>query len=441
MEEDRLLLTREERDRLKVMHETLEGHLTRKQAAQQLRLSVRQVRRLVRGLRKKGDRGVVHGLRGRPSNRKIAAATERKALAAVRRRYADFGPRLASEYLAKEQGIEVSRETLRQWMMAGGIWRSRRQRVEEVHLWRERRDCFGELVQWDMSDHDWLEGRGASRIYYVALIDDATSRAFARFLGHDSLVENLRLLWTYLEGFGRMVEVYTDWDSLFAVNHGRAAQAAREGWGERPKTQLGRALQELGIGWIGARSAQAKGRVERHFQVAQDRLVKGMRLAGVREIAGANQYLEQEFLPLWNERFTVLPSSPTDAHRPLLAQHELAAILSQVESRVVACDYTIRFEGRLYQIARAEVVTGLRRAPVRVEKRLDGTVAVRFRDRYLKVSECELRPKVLEGSAASGMRRQRSGGRYYDWNKGFDLKKSVPLWAAAQASGWRRELE
>lgn len=435
------MLTRAERDRLKVLHETLAGHLTRKQAGQQLKLSVRQVRRLVRGLRKQGDRAVVHGLRGRRSNRKIAGATERKALAAVRRRYADFGPTLASEYLAQEQGIAVSRETLRQWMIGAGIWRSRRQRVEEVHLWRERRSCFGELVQWDMSDHDWLEGRGGRRIYYVALIDDATSRAFARFLEHDSLVENLRLLWSYLERFGRMVEVYTDRDSVFAVNHGRAVEAAREGWGEWPQTQLGRALQELGIGWIGARSAQAKGRVERHFQVAQDRLVKGMRLAGVQEIEGANRYLEQEFLPRWTERFTVQPANPTDAHRPLLAQHGLAAILSQVESRVVASDYTIRFEGQLYQIARTEVMTGLRNARVRVEKRLDGTVAVRFRDRYLKVSVCEPRPKVQAAGPPQGTARRRSGGRYYDWNKDFDLKKSVPLWVAAQASGVRRELE
>ena len=226
----------------------------------------------------------------------------------MRRKYHDFGPTLASEYLAKDDGIVVSRETLRGWMTEAGIWRSRRQRIEEVHLWRQRRSCFGELLQWDMSDHDWLEGRG-ERIYFIALPDDATSRAFARFVRHDSREENLKLLWAYLTRYGRPLEIYTDLDTVFAVSKGEAARAAREGWAEAPKTQFGRGLPELAIGWIGARSPEAKGRVERHFQTAQDRLVKGMRLAGVD---------------------TLEPADATDAHRPLRAEHDLAAILCEV---------------------------------------------------------------------------------------------------------------
>jgi hypothetical protein len=193
-------------------------------------------------------------------------------------------------------------------MTEAGIWRSRRQRIEEVHLRRQRRSCFGELLQWDMSDHDWLEGRG-ERIYFIALPDDATSRAFARFVRHDSREENLKLLWAYLTRYGRPLEIYTDLDTVFAVSKGEAARAAREGWAEAPKTQFGRGLPELAIGWIGARSPEAKGRVERHFQTAQDRLVKGMRLAGVD---------------------TLEPADATDAHRPLRAEHDLAAILCEV---------------------------------------------------------------------------------------------------------------
>ena len=302
------MLTTEERDRLKVLHEVLQGHMTQRCAATQLKLSTRQVRRLLRRLKRKGDRAVVHALRGRPSNRKIAEKTEQRAVALVRRKYHDFGPTLASEYLAKDDGIVVSRETLRGWMMEAGIWRSRRQRIEEVHLWRQRRSCFGELLQWDMSDHDWLEGRG-ERIYFIALLDDATSRAFARFVRHDSREENLKLLWAYLTRYGRPLEIYTDLDTVFAVSKGEAARAAREGWAEAPKTQFGRGLPELAIGWIGARSPEAKGRVERHFQTAQDRLVKGMRLAGVD---------------------TLEPADATDAHRPLRAEHDLAAILCEV---------------------------------------------------------------------------------------------------------------
>ena len=300
MQEDTLLLTTEERDRLKVLHEVQQGHLAQGRAAEQLKLSTRQVRRLLRRLKKKGDRGVIHALRSKPSNRKIGKKTEERAVALVRRKYHDFGPTLASEYLAKDDGIVVSRETLRGWMIEAGIWRSRRQRIEEVHVWRQRRSCCGELLQWDMSDHDWLEGRG-EKIYYIALIDDATSRVFARFVRHDSRQENLRLLGDYLSRYGRPLEVYTDRDTIFAVNKGEAARAAREGWGDAPKTQFGRALEELAIGWIGARSPEAKGRVERHFQTAQDRLVKGMRLAGVKTLEAANRYLEQEFVPLWNE--------------------------------------------------------------------------------------------------------------------------------------------
>jgi transposase len=438
VQEDTLLLTTEERDRLKVLHEVQQGHITQRCAAKQLRLSARQVRRLVRRLKRKGDRGVVHALRGRPSNRKIAEKTEQRAIALVRRKYQDFGPTLASEYLAKDDGIVVSRETLRGWMMEAGIWRSRRQRIEEVHLWRRRRSCWGELLQWDMSDHDWLEGRG-ERIYYIALIDDATSRVFARFVRHDSREENLKLLWEYLARHGRPLEIYTDYDTVFAVSKGQRARAAREGWAEAPQTQFGRALQELAIGWIGARSPEAKGRVERHFQTAQDRLVKGMRLAGVKTLEAANGYLEQEFLPLWNDRFTVEPANATDAHRPLRAEHDLAAILSEVQSRIVTNDYTVRLDGKVYQIARADISTGLRKATVRVEKRLDGTVAVRFRDRYLHVTLCEPRAQAASPPPVKTTARRKPGRRYHDWNKNFDLHKAPPIWAAVRASGARED--
>jgi transposase len=234
VQEDTLLLTTEERDRLKVLHEVLQGHMTQRCAAKQLKLSTRQVRRLLRRLKRKGDRAVVHALRGRPSNRKIAEKTEQRAVALVRRKYHDFGPTLASEYLAKDDGIGVSRETLPGWMMEAGIWRSRRQRIEEVHLWRQRRSCFGELLQWDM-------------------------------------------LWAYLTRYGRPLEIYADLDTVFAVSKGEAARAAREGWAEAPKTQFGRGLQE--------------------------------------------------------------PANATDAHRPLRAEHDLAAILCEVQPRIVTNDY------------------------------------------------------------------------------------------------------
>ncbi len=191
---------------------------------------------------------------------------------------------------------------------------------------------------------------------------------------------------------------------MFAVSHGQAARAAREGWGEAPKMQFGRALHEVAIGWIGARNLGAKEGVERHLQTAQDRPVKGMRLAGVKTLKAANRYLEQESLPQWNERFTV---KPADAHWPLRAEHDLAAILCQVEQRVVTNDYTVRFEGKLYQIARTDVVPGLRKATTRIEKRLDGTVAARWKS--ISAGSTAAETPTLPSSSMKSVFRAQSG--------------------------------
>jgi len=420
-----LWMSQRDRDRLKVLHEAEKGHVTQKQAGEQLKLSDRWVRTLVARLRKEGDGGILHRLRGRASKRKIAEAVRNKAVRWVKREYGDFGPTLAAEYLGKEHGLEVSKETLRKWLIAAGVWKRKRRRVEEIHVWRARRACCGELVQWDSSDHDWLEGRGA-KLSLLAMIDDASSRALARFVEHDTTEENLRLLGTYLERGGRPVDFYTDKHSMFTVNR-PARHAEDEAW-EEELTQIGRALRELGIGWIPAHSPQAKGRIERFFGTAQDRLVKGMRKAGVRTLEEANRYLEQEYLPLWNTRFTVEPANPTNAHRPLRAEHHLAAMLSHVESRVVASDYTIRYEKKVYQIARADIRPGLRGATVRVEERFDQSVWVRFRDRYLTVSVCKPQPKAPVPTPLTKFRPRSPANPGSTWMKGFDLRESPPLW-------------
>ena len=421
-------MRQKDRDRLKVLHEAARGHLTQKQAGARLKLSARWVRKLVARLRKEGDGGILHRLRGRASKRKIPEAVREKAVKMVQREYRDFGPTLAGEYLAEKHRLRVSKETLRQWMIEEGVWRRKRRRVEEVHMWRARRAGCGELVQWDASEHDWLEGRGP-KLSLVAMIDDATSRALGRFVEQDTTEENLRLLGTYLERWGRPVEFYTDKDSLFTVN--RPAPHAEDAAWEAALTQIGRALRELGIGWIPAHSPQAKGRIERFFGTAQDRLVKGMRKAGVRTLAEANAYLEQEYLPLWNRRFTLPPANATDAHRPLGREHELDAILSRVESRVVAHDYTIRYDKKIYQIARADLRPGLRGATVRVEARGDRSVWVRFRDRYLTVKVCEPLARPQPPPAREPLRkipRAFARPRSRRWREGFSLNNSPPLW-------------
>ncbi len=422
-----LVLSTKDRDRLKVLHEVKRKHLTQRAAARQLGISDRWVRKLLVRVRKGGDGGIVHRGRGRRSNRRLPESLRTQTLKLVQAKYSDFGPTLACEYLAKDHQVEVSKETLRQWLIGAGLRRVKRRKAEEVHVWRPRRSCRGELAQWDTSEHDWLEGRGP-RLYLVAMIDDATSQAYARFVGHDSTEENLRVLWEYLKRWGRPVEFYTDKSSLFTVN-APAPEAADEAV-EEERTQIGRALRELGIGWIAAHSPQAKGRIERFFGTAQDRLVKGLRLAKAASLEEANTYLEGEYLPLWNRSFTAVAANPTDAHRRLSREHDLAAILSHVEERVVTPDYTIRYRGKIDQIGRRDIRAGLRGGRVRVERRLDGSLAVKFREHYVSTAECQPRPKAPPPPVSSKKPRSKAART---WMKGFNLQKSPPLWAILKA--------
>jgi hypothetical protein len=245
-------------------------------------------------------------------------------------------------------------------------------------------------VQWDTSEHDWLEGRGA-KLYLIHMIDDATSELTARFVEHDSTEANMRLLWTYLEWHGRPGAFYTDKASLFRTAPKIARNVKDQPRDEReplPPTQIGRALRELGILWIAAHSPQAKGRVERSFGTAQDRLVKGLRVAGACTLEEANCYLEKEFLPWWNQHLVVAPANPADAHRLLGAEHDLAASLSHVQTRQVNNDYTIQLNGKFYRIERASIRAGLRGATVRIERRLDGSLAMKFREHSLAHTAC-----------------------------------------------------
>jgi DNA-binding Lrp family transcriptional regulator len=428
-------MTQDERDRLVALKKAKKKLITQRQAAEELGITERHVRRLLRELKRRGDQAVVHALRGMPSNRKIEEEMRNRAVEILSREvYRGFGPTLAAEHLQHKHGIKAGKETVRQWMMGAKLWRARKQNVESIHEWRARRSRFGELVQWDTSDHEWLEGRG-ERMKLIAMIDDATSRRFARFVRSDSTAENMNVLETYLRKYGRMVNCYTDRASLFQNTHKTRrgeSQETKDGQ-PMPPTQIQRALRELDIVWIPAYSPQAKGRVERSFGVAQDRLVKGMRVAGVTTLEQANQYLEEEYLPWCNEHLAVAPANPEDAHRPLGKQHDLAAILSHVETRRVANDYTVCFEAKIYQIDRKDIRAGLRGGGVRVEKRRDGSVAVRFKDQYVQISLCDSRPKAAPAKGPekpNRIPRQKS-----DWNKHFDLKKGPTVWQAAQASG------
>jgi transposase len=421
---DQLWMTQQERDRLVALKKAKKKLITQKQAASEIGVSERQIRRMLRNLKERGDRAVVHATRGRKSNRKLAAEVKEKVIGILSQEvYQGFGPTLAAEYLAKKHKLPVSRETMRAWMIEAKLWRAKPKRDEKVHLWRTRRSRWGELVQWDTSEHAWLEGRGP-KLYLISMIDDATSRMRARFVEHDSTEENMRLLKSYVEEHGRPLSFYTDKAALF-VNLAKTKRGETAGRDrpELPPTQIGRALRELEIEWIGAHSPQAKGRVERGFGTAQDRLVKGLRVAQAKTIEEANAYLNSEFLPWWNQTLAVRPAAADNAHRPLGKEHSLAASLSHVETRQVANDYTIRFDHRLWQIQPTDIRPGLRGGTVRVEKRLDGSLAVRFRDRYLNLTECAPRPKAIPVQT-SPPRLQKGAARKSDWMKGFHLGKN-----------------
>jgi hypothetical protein len=405
MNGDRIEMSQRERDRLKVMAPVLEGRRTQPEAAELLKRCVRQVRRIQRRLESQGDEGVIHRLRGRPSNRAKGGDLRQRVLRRYRERYMGFGPTLAAEKLTAEE-LPVSDETLRNWLLNAGLWERKRQRDRHRQR-RDRRQCFGELTQADGSEHDWLEGRGP-RMVMLVMIDDATSKAIARFYPAETTHGYMDLLRRYLRKHGRMVAMYTDHDSVFC--------------GECPdkktaKTQFARALEELDIGWIAAGSPQAKGRVERFNGTAQDRLVKELRLAGAATMEQANEVLARVFLPWFNRRCTVKPGSANNAHRPLHASMNLPAILSIQDKRKVANDYTIRLDNQVYQLLKP-ALPGQRGGRVVVENRLDGSMHIRFKKTYLayhqigpaeRTGALPPNPRSLSPVQAPAQRRKNEG--------------------------------
>jgi transposase len=426
---ERIGMSQEERDRLDWLKRARDKKMTQREAAERMGVSERWVRRLLQRMKEEGDRVVVHGLRGRASNHKIATQVQAQALEMVQRpEWHDFGPTFASQQLAQGHGIQVSEETLRRWMMEAGLWKSRGRKIEDVHCWRARRSGFGELVQWDTSEHDWLEGRGPVR-YLVKLIDDATSWSWGRFVERDATPHNMGVLWEYLEKNGRMVEVYTDRDSMFAVPPRPGESREQQRQADR-LTQLGRALRELGIGSVLAYSPQAKGRIERSFSTDQDRLVKQLRLAQVSTLEGANEFLEKEYWPEWNARFARPVQEFSNLHRALSEHQQLATILCHVEQRVIGNDYTFSFAGRRYQIARDHAQAGMRHQRLRLELRLNGELHARYQQRYLNIAECGARGAAPAPALRKPARKDHNAGGKSTWMQGFFDRPSPPLWKA-----------
>lgn len=383
MEKDLLEMNRRERDVLKVMSLVLKGERTQEEAARLLGRSVRQVRRIQRRLEKEQDGGVVHRLRGKPSNHRVKASVREAALTAYRGKLMGFGPTLAWEKLSK--GLRtMSKRALHLWLVEAGLWQVTRRR-DKHRSRRERRACFGEMAQADGSEHDWLEGRGP-RMVLLGMIDDATGRILVRFYASETTEAYMDLLGRYIRRHGRPVSWYSDRDSVFRAE-------SKEDRERSVPTQFSRALSELEIELILANSPQAKGRIERLWGTLQDRWVKELRLAKIRTMEAANALVEKRLECEFNRRFAVKAASKNDAHRPVGPGLDLVGVLSHQEKRTVANDYTIRLENQVYQLL-PPAWPGQRGGQVIVEKRLDGSMKVRFKQRYLE-------HKKIEGAVAA----------------------------------------
>jgi transposase len=421
-------MSQRERDRLHWLKQAEAKQITQAKASERMEVSERWVRKLLKRKKREGDRVVIHGLRGGRSNRRLPERLRRRVMQLVRREYGDFGPTLIAEYLVQEHGLGVGKETVRQWMIREGLWKPKRALASKIHTWRARRECRGELLQWDTSVHAWLEDRGPATMYLVGMIDDATNTLYARFVEADTAEQNMRVLWGYLERYGRPQAVYTDKAGMFQP-------ALARGWktedpGEKTETQIGRALRELGIEWIVAHSPQAKGRVERCFGTLQDRLVKALRKAGVRTLEPANVYLESVFLPMWNQRFVHRPASTADGHRHL-EKLDRSSILSVVETRRVANDYTVQWHSVKWQIPREAIRPGLRGTTVRVEHRLDGSMVARVQAEFICLERCAGEPAVEPATQPTHRpsRRFKPAPGQSRWMDQFRVKGNQP-WRA-----------
>lgn len=383
-------MAQREIDRLHVIRKVLAGELSWRLAGEQLGLSPRQVGRLCARVRREGSRGVVHGLRGKPSNRGFDADRMERVLTILHDPlWEGFGPTFAKDKPASVHAITVGRETLRRWMMRWGLWRAW-QGPKKHRAWRERRPYLGMLVQLDGCDHPWFEDR-APRCVLVAYIDDATSRILhAEFARVEDTLTLMRTTQAYLRRHGRPVAFYVDKDSIYKVN--LPAKSEIDPTLPEPMTQFARAMDELGIGVACAHSPQAKGRVERSFKTHQDRLVKEMRLAGISTLEAGNAFLRERYIPDHNNRYAVAPAQAGDAHRPLLRHHHLERILSLRQERVVQNDFTVQRGKDFLQILAQPALRLRPKGKVQVETRLDGSLHLRHGERYLTFKRLDARP-------------------------------------------------
>jgi transposase-like protein len=408
--EDMIMARQGELKRLHVIQKVLERVVKQVEAAEMLFLSPRQIRRIVKRIKIEGDRGIIHKSRGKPSNRRIPGKIRDRVIRLYRTQYQDFGPTLATEKLLERDEVGISDETLRRWLIETGDWKKTRKHRGH-RRWRERKPHYGEMLQMDGSHHDWFEGRGPWCVL-MGYIDDATGKVFARFYDYEGTIPAMDSFKRYSKKYGLPMKVYLDKHTTYKSTAKPTIQDELNN--VEPLSQFERALKELGVEVIHANSPQAKGRIERLFRTFQDRVVKEMRLRGIRTLEEANQFLE-EYLPLYNKRFSVCPKEKDNFHRPLPKGLALDTILCVKTERSLRNDFTVAHNKKLYQIEDT-----VRAAKVVVQERIDGSMRMIYRDQSLRFKEIIERP-VREEKALVMMRRRKPvrPSPNHPWRKSF----------------------
>jgi len=390
---DKIIMSVKELRRVHVIHQVMEKKMRQVEAGVLLGVTDRQVRRLLKRVRAEGDDGLVHRGRGKSSNRVIDERVKARVLRVYGASYADFGPTLAAEKLSEREGIDLSDETLRLWLLAAGVTHFQR-RKRPHRQWRVRKAHRGELVQMDGSHHAWLEDRGPACVL-MGYIDDASGRVFARFYEYEGTIPAMDSFRRYIQRYGIPMTVYLDKHSTYKSPAAPTIEEQLEG--RKPQSQFERAMSELGVAVMHANSPQAKGRIERLFKTFQDRLIKEIRLAGIDTIAAANRFLGR-YLPIYSRRFSIPAANSADWHQPIPEGLEWERILCIKTERALRKDFTVAHNGRLYQVDDT-----VRTAGVTVEERVDGRMYLRHQGKTLRYHAIPARsPRVRPATKLPG---------------------------------------
>jgi len=391
-----ITMSNKEANRVSILDKLIGKQIKVKQAAAMLGLSNRQIIRLKKRYQEGGVKSLVHKNRGRVSNNRINPEKIDKAIKLIRKHYHDFGPTLAHEKLTQYHGTSFSLETLRQVMIAGGIWTPKRKRVLKAYQLRPRRQAEGELIQIDGSPHSWFENR-EPYCNLLAFIDDATGKIkWLEFVWEETTLSYMQATRGYLRLHGKPLAIYADKHSVFRINTNKGGSASTAD--SHGDTQYARALRQLDIKLIAAHSAQAKGRVEKLFETLQDRLVKEMRLKGINTMKQGNKYLS-EFMKMFNLKFGVEPQTKVDAHRPLLTTDNLDKIFTIQHTRILSKNLTCQYKSQFYQIQTKRPSYAMRRAPILIKEDLKGKVTLEYKGKLLKYTIFQTQPKsTIAGS-------------------------------------------